>query len=118
MAETGCSFLSSWKEPGPQIQAGLLSNLEHLHSQNGKDKGRLHGGGGGNFTLKQNQNLKGQKEREGISGEEKGHADQKLRKSQAEALPGRKRSQKQRTHEENVTSLEAGWKGLRAWQRP
>ena len=61
MAEIGYVFSlrqsSLWKEPGPQIQAGLHPNLESVHSHNGKDKGSLHGGGG-NWGLKQKQNLK------------------------------------------------------------
>lgn len=58
------------------------------------------------------------RKKEGVSGEERKHADQKLRRSQADVGPARKWSQKQRVYEERVTSMEAGWKGSRAWWRP
>ena len=55
------------------------------------------------------------RKKEGVSGEEKEHANQKLRKNQGLA---RKWSQKPRAYEDRITCREAGWKGLRDWQRP
>lgn len=55
------------------------------------------------------------RKKEGVSGEEKEHANQKLRKNQG---PARKWSQKQRAYEERITRREAGCKGLRAWRKP
>ena len=55
------------------------------------------------------------RKKEGVSGEEKERANQKLRKNQG---PARKWSQKQRAYEERITRWEAGCKGLGAWRRP
>ena len=75
---------SLWKEPELQIQAGLHPNLDSERSQNGKDKGALCGGGGGDRALKQNRFQSVGRVRKRISEEDKDQTDLELRKHLAE----------------------------------